>query len=797
MRPLLEMLLVVVALATRTRGLPYGEAPPQLSAEDQLVYGNYPRASQAQDNVFPNYKENIVPQQIGQFDYQQSQQNTFEGYETQGQSLQQEQQNPDYAYQSHDQTLQTSYPSAADDFTISCTGENKVCVARSLCNDGYVHPLKQGFVRSGQVQECRLSHEVCCTVRYDNSPYDNNDQINSVLGPKYPEPTLENDERYVPYGENNQEDVTSLNPPLKTDGESQSASNGKYAIKSPNQSAEEAPVDYNHIPADTNQQTQYQSGDFSASEPVLPIKSAPTNSNPASVFQFSIPSGCAAALLCVEEQYCTLEGVISKEPVALTSSQLLRRVPLSSCKNPETGVIGKCCRDPDYVDPWPTGNLPANYSGGFDEQGFPTFLNIAKVRPPTRKPPTKTILRPPVTQPPLIHEQPTNVVQTLVIDNTDVTPQRVIPISTQIPITSPSTPAPFTKPPYESGSSIQPEAIVPDVPPLSQLPELPPLSRVPELPPLSRVPELPPLSRVPELPPLSQIPELPPNNPCGVRNYEQRPHGFRDSDAAFAEIPWQAMVLWSEERKILCSGALVAVDVVLTSAGCVNKFEPKDISVKLGEWKLGYELKHEEPLPFEIINVRTIKYHPGYVQGLSSNDTAMLILEHPASFNLHINTLCLPDNYQVQETSQCIVTGWGKSILQAHYAGAIMHMVDVDLLSHDVCQNRLLGAESQLNIAHNIICGKAHDENNMCQADIGAPLACYDGKGAYHIAGIYSQDTGCLPTNQVATFAPIDMTWVKQTMHSHIDTPQIVPDDGYDYRKSTLPAGSNQYLPPV
>lgn len=85
----------------------------------------------------------------------------------------------------------------------------------------------------------------------------------------------------------------------------------------------------------------------------------------------------------------------------------------------------------------------------------------------------------------------------------------------------------------------------------------------------------------------------------------------------------------------------------------------------------------------------------------------------------------------------------------AHYAGAIMHMVDVDLLSHDVCQNRVLGAESHINIAHNVICGKARNDNNMCQADIGSPLACYDGNGAYHIAGIYSQDTGCLPTNQV------------------------------------------------
>jgi hypothetical protein len=70
-------------------------------------------------------------------------------------------------------------------------------------------------------------------------------------------------------------------------------------------------------------------GGASASEPVVaPVNPSAANANP-SVFQFPIQSGCAAALLCVEEQYCTLEGVISKEPIVLTSQQLLRRVPLS------------------------------------------------------------------------------------------------------------------------------------------------------------------------------------------------------------------------------------------------------------------------------------------------------------------------------------------------------------------------------------------------------------------------------------------------------------------------------------
>ncbi|XP_077281018.1 inactive serine protease scarface [Temnothorax americanus] len=763
MRPPLEMLLIIVALAAHTRGLPYGELPPQLQTQDKLVWYGDDRLSQTQNNVYPTYKENIVPEQIGQaqFDWDQSQQNTFEGYETRAPSESQKQLNPDYAYQP-DQTLQP-YPSAVDDFTISCNGKNKICVAKSLCIDGYVHPLKQGFIRPGQVQECKLSHEVCCTVRYDldNLPYDN-DQINTVLKDnQYPEPTLENDEKYVPYGENNQADVTELKPPLGNDAELQSPSDNGYEIEPANQPrddtkpAEELPIDYNQIPAGTNQREQYQTGDTSASEPVFsPLKPASANSNPA-VFQFTVHMGCAAALLCVEEQYCTLEGMISPEPVVLTSKQLLRRVPLSSCRISKTGAAGKCCRDPNYVDPWPTGNLPANYTGGFDEQGFPTFLNIAKVRPPKKpvtQPPIKTIPKPPVKLP--VHEQlqPTNVVP-LVPDDSDVIPQRVLPISTQVPIAPPvSTPVPFIENPYDPISSDQ-----------DSLPIVPGLQL--------------------------------PNNPCGVRNYEQRPTGFRDTDAAFGEIPWQAMVLWSEERKILCSGALISSDIVLTAASCVNRLPPGELSVKLGEWKLGYELEQEEPLPFQIINVQTIKYHPGYVEGSPSNDTAMLLLEHPATFNLHINTLCLPDNYQMQETSRCIVTGWGKSILQAHYAGAIMHMVDVDLLSRDVCQNRVLDADSHINIAHNIICGKAHEGNNMCQADVGSPMACYDGNGAYHIAGIYSQDTGCLPTNQVATFTPIDITWLKQTMHP--SEPDIDPsDDGYDYRKSNLPAG-NEYLPPV
>ncbi|KAL1489415.1 hypothetical protein ABEB36_014313 [Hypothenemus hampei] len=70
-----------------------------------------------------------------------------------------------------------------------------------------------------------------------------------------------------------------------------------------------------------------------------------------------IPVGCAAALKCVQEIYCTATGFISPVPVVLTKEQELLRAPTTVCRDIESGTLGKCCRDPNYEDPWPSANL--------------------------------------------------------------------------------------------------------------------------------------------------------------------------------------------------------------------------------------------------------------------------------------------------------------------------------------------------------------------------------------------------------------------------------------------------------
>ncbi|CAH1398292.1 unnamed protein product [Nezara viridula] len=116
--------------------------------------------------------------------------------------------------------------------------------------------------------------------------------------------------------------------------------------------------------------------------------------------------GCPAALKCVDISYCTAEGVMSPSPVYLTREQNENRVPLTDCQDMNTGTLGKCCRDPNYKDPWPAGmpmpTMPKNLDDGqyhppseqeFDdgqyhppqEQGEPEYGTISPPNPHTIK----------------------------------------------------------------------------------------------------------------------------------------------------------------------------------------------------------------------------------------------------------------------------------------------------------------------------------------------------------------------------------------------------------------------------
>lgn len=120
------------------------------------------------------------------------------------------------------------------------------------------------------------------------------------------------------------------------------------------------------------------------------------------------------------------------------------------------------------------------------------------------------------------------------------------------------------------------------------------------------------------------------------------------------------MILRDTNRSLLCGGAIIRRDAVLTAAHCVEGLETNDVLVKGGEWKLGID---EEPLPFQIVKVVAILRHPDYKPGSFQNDLAVLVLQEKLRPAKNIGTICLPQPNQIP-TQDCVATGWGKRILQ-------------------------------------------------------------------------------------------------------------------------------------
>lgn len=83
-----------------------------------------------------------------------------------------------------------------------------------------------------------------------------------------------------------------------------------------------------------------------------------------------------------------------------------------------------------------------------------------------------------------------------------------------------------------------------------------------------------------------------------------------------------------------------------------------------------------------------------------------------------------------------------------------MRVVDMDIVPTKYCTDQLIKADLNQDIANGVICTVTKKQiNNVCEADIGAALACENQDGLYELSGIYSQDTGCAPSNTVKYFS--------------------------------------------
>lgn len=196
---------------------------------------------------------------------------------------------------------------------------------------------------------------------------------------------------------------------------------------------------------------------------ILTISALIASTLAATTFTFK----CSSALLCVDDNLCDPDGVISETPVTLTEEQ--QAIPRNICKK-SGGGEGICCRDPNYKDDW-----PANYV----DPGLP------KPKPPPPPPPGQADASAPAPAPPKPISKP--------VEERPVQPPP--PTRIELPEEAPPSSAP--------------------APPSPSLPEAP-------APPAPEIPAPEPAPPVTQAPPPAEPPSKPPKTPAAPKIRKQK-----------------------------------------------------------------------------------------------------------------------------------------------------------------------------------------------------------------------------------------------------------------------------------
>ncbi|XP_063873465.1 uncharacterized protein LOC135107481 isoform X3 [Scylla paramamosain] len=175
------------------------------------------------------------------------------------------------------------------------------------------------------------------------------------------------------------------------------------------------------------------------------------------------------------------------------------------------------------------------------------------------------------------------------------------------------------------------------------------------------------------------------------------------------EFPFQARIM--VHNKILCSGTLISLNLILTAAHCFPQGHEGTL-VTLGE----YDTKVNEPYS-QVIKVRNVIKHENFNKKTMDNDIAILELIEPAVITPYVIPACIATSKDTFPSSLTVTSGWGHDKFGGSVSTVLMK-VGLDLISNEECQQ--MYSSRGYTITSNMICTYTQNKD-ACQGDSGGP----------------------------------------------------------------------------
>ncbi|XP_037087318.1 phenoloxidase-activating factor 2-like [Pollicipes pollicipes] len=258
---------------------------------------------------------------------------------------------------------------------------------------------------------------------------------------------------------------------------------------------------------------------------------------------------------------------------------------------------------------------------------------------------------------------------------------------------------------------------------------------------------------------------------CGTRSPVRLDRRIVGGEAsAIGRYPWMVAILKATtgDPEYLCGGSLIAEDVVLTGAHCVEAHQGQQLIARVGEWDTS---KPDTLYPHQDIPVSKVITHEAFNDKTLFNDVALLKLSHPAEISQHVNTICLPVGAAI-DLKDCVANGWGKeSFANSQYTN-ILKEVPLSVVDSGTCQKELrttkLGRWFKLH--DSFLCAGGEKGIDTCKGDGGSPLVCRVADATeeetFVQVGIVAWGIGCGQENIPGVYADVDklLPWIQANL---------------------------------
>ncbi|KAG8169249.1 hypothetical protein JTE90_020433, partial [Oedothorax gibbosus] len=232
---------------------------------------------------------------------------------------------------------------------------------------------------------------------------------------------------------------------------------------------------------------------------------------------------------------------------------------------------------------------------------------------------------------------------------------------------------------------------------------------------------------------------------CGKVNPAQLGFVLGGEDAKQGAWPWMVLITKINSmgaQSPHCTGFLIDRQHVLSAAHCFKDKDHKQYSTRIGH--VDMNIADEYP-------ILRLAVHPGYVNGSSYDDIAMLTLTRSVDV-LNFSPICLPWSKEFINITGygTTIAGWGNTVVGGPMSTVLQQLDGIPILSNYACNQAFLRRARSFStsfptgLTPGFICAGFMEEwgKDTCQGDSGGPLM-YHHKDQWFAVGVVSFGYSC------------------------------------------------------